>query len=225
MYQPINMSPDVQKLLPGVRVIGCRTTLALRSPSDYIVRAEDWRRLHRIWRGKTKAEVAAEPRIAAYIDLYKQMGLNPKKNPPSIQNLIKRFLIRDTLERYPVIHPIVDAVNVAAVESLTPMGVFDAETVEGDLLLALTEGGELFRPIGAESSMVLSPGVLVLRDDVKVLSQFGYRDGDAQKVTSATSSVWLLGVQVPGIEDSSVEQALDRALELIERTYTRREAA
>ncbi|MFW9995869.1 MAG: B3/4 domain-containing protein [Candidatus Odinarchaeota archaeon] len=219
MYQSINVSDSVKKIVPEIKALGKRIKLTkkeLKAGRDW---SESWNKLHQTWKGKTKQEVASHPRITPYIDFYKKIGLNPKKNPPSVQNLIQRFLIREPLKKLPAIHPLVDAINVAVVESLIPLGIFDAETIEGDLILTITKGGEPFEPLGAGKEIELSPGVLVLRDEKKVLSQYGVRDSNATKVNPETESVWILTLLVPGIEEEAVKQALDQALELIQREY------
>jgi DNA/RNA-binding domain of Phe-tRNA-synthetase-like protein len=92
--------------------------------------------------------------------------------------LIERYLIPEDSLQWPRIHPIVDATNVAAVETVVPLGVFDAGALDGSLQLGLTEGGESFRPLGADEPITLPSDVLVFRDDEDVLSQFAYRDSE-----------------------------------------------
>jgi DNA/RNA-binding domain of Phe-tRNA-synthetase-like protein len=133
--------------------------------------------------------------------------------------LIERFLLSVDSPQWPRIHPIVDATNVAAVETVVPLGVFDAGALDGSLRLALTEGGESFRPIGADEPIALPSDVLVFRDDADVLSQFAYRDSEKQKITASTASIWVLGCAVEGIAHETVVSGLDRALELLQRRY------
>ena len=240
MFQPIGIEPEVSMRLPDVRVFGCRAGFLARPAQqpldwfddqqhmdDYIPRlvprfvdwTPEWERLHAAWTGKTKADVAADPLLAAFIDLTRRIGLDPKRTPPSVVNLIQRFLMGPKLERFPRINPVVDAVNVAAVETRIPLGVFDAATVQGALRLAITIGGELFQPLGAEGALNLPTGVLVLRDDEKVLSQFGHRDGETQKVTNETRRIWLLGCQAAGVETAAVTAALEQAVARLRQVF------
>ncbi|MNH84216.1 B3/4 domain protein [compost metagenome] len=219
MYTQIKMSPEVEQNLDGVKVYGLHLQLtpkAADSEADY---KAEWEQIHKAWRGKSKAEVAAVPAMAAYQNFYEQIGLNPKKYPPSVQNLIQRFFIKEELDRLPLIHPIVDAVNVAALQHLIPLGVFDAECVSGDIHLTFTQGGEEFQGLGESEPEALPGGLLVLADDEKTLSRFCYRDSEAQKVTDATQHVWLLGCQVPGVDEGAVKEALSAGLEFISRAY------
>lgn len=219
MYTLIKMSPEVEQNLDGVKVYGLHLEL---TPKDAGTKADykaEWEQIHTAWRGKSKAEVAAVPAMAAYQNFYQQIGLNPKKYPPSVQNLIQRFFIKDELDRLPLIHPIVDAVNVAALQHLIPLGVFDAECVSGDIHLTFTQGGEAFQGLGDSEPEALPEGLLVLADDEKILSRFCYRDSEVQKVTDATQHVWLLGCQVPGVDEVAVQEALSAGLEYMSRAY------
>lgn len=216
-YEEIAIASSVRSLLTGVSVLGARLTLqASGSVTDLW---DDWTRLHTIWRGKSRKEVEQHSRVQAYRSFYTQMGLDPNRTPPSVQVLVQRFLRADVLSKIPSIHPIVDAVNVAAVETMVPLGVFDASRVTGEITIDLSNGGEHFHPIGAEEAINLCPGLVVLRDDEKVLSQFCHRDADAQKVTISTQSVWLLGCQVPGVSADDVTAALARAIEVLSRNF------
>ncbi|QYR23490.1 hypothetical protein KZ483_11575 [Paenibacillus sp. sptzw28] len=219
MFSRIDMIGQVQAHLDGVEVYGCRLQLNPKGADSNPDYAEDWRQIHSDWRGKSKADVAEAPVVAAYHTFYTRIGLNPKKNPPSVQNLIQRFFIKEELDRVPLIHPIVDAVNVAALRHLIPLGVFDAECVRGRIHLAFTRGGEPFQGLGESQSELLPEGLLVLADEEKTLSRFCYRDSEAQKVTEATRNIWLLGCQVPGVEEETVKLSLLTALELLGRRY------
>ncbi|WP_185897095.1 B3/B4 domain-containing protein [Paenibacillus zeisoli] len=219
MYTQIKMSADVEQNLDGVKVYGLHLQLTPKEDGSNADYKPEWEQIHAAWRGKSKAEVAAVPIMAAYQSFYQQIGLNPKKYPPSVQNLIQRFFIKEELDRLPLIHPIVDAVNVAALQHLIPLGVFDAECVSGDIHLTFTRGGEAFQGLGEAEPEALPEGLLVLADEEKVLSRFCYRDSEVQKVTDATRQVWLLGCQVPGVDESAVKESLSAGLELIGRAY------
>lgn len=215
----IPASSTVQDAYPEVTALGYRAHLSPDVPSVELDLSEEWNRLHERWRDRNPSEVATIPEIAAYAKFYERIGLDPTETPPSVQNLIERFLLTEPLDNVPTIHPIVDVVNVAAVKSLISLGVFDSAALDGPPRLALTDGGESFRPLGSNESTTLPPDVFVFRDDETVLSQFGYRDGNKQKITPPTRYIWLLGCRVPGIGDEDVKAGLHRALELLQRGY------
>ncbi len=205
--------------LPGVSVLGGSLALSPFTAVDANIGEADWRVLHARWRGTAKAALGAVDEIARYRDFYRTLGLDPARMPPSVENIIARFLQKTELTRFPSIHPIVDAVNVAAVETLVPLGAFDAACVCGRVTLDRTLGGEPFQMLGSSTCETLPSGTLVLRDDEKVLSRFCYRDSEAQKITPLTKTIMVLGCAVPGISDSAVRVALDRARALLARSY------
>lgn len=219
MFQVVRMTESVRASLPGVQVFEFRGQARRKPGSPAVDFAPEWERLHQRWQGKSKKDVEEFPPHAAYAALYRLIGFDPKKNPPSVQNLIQRFLARPSLDRFPVINPMVDSVNVAAVDSGIPLGVFDDRHVRGDLFLAFTAGGEMFQPLGTPQPQPLPAGVLVLRDDENVLSQFCYRDGDTQKVTPTTAGFRLLGCQAPEITADAVKSALELALLILARHF------
>ncbi|GFN32280.1 B3/B4 domain-containing protein [Paenibacillus xylaniclasticus] len=217
MFNRIEITEQVKERLGGINVYGCRLQLSPKeAAADY---SDLWEQIHSRWRGKTKAEVASTPLVAVYSQFYASIGLDTKKTPPSVQNMLQRFFIKDELERVPLIHPIVDAVNIAALQHLIPLGVFDADCVNGPLRLTYTKGGEPFQGLGAAEPELLPEGLLVLADDEKTLSRFCYRDSEVQKVTDKTRNICLLGCQVPGVDQEIVEQSLRTAIELLERKY------
>jgi DNA/RNA-binding domain of Phe-tRNA-synthetase-like protein len=213
------MSAAASDAVPDVEALGYRVRLSGAGGSGGLDLAGELRQLRERWRGSDPRRVRSHPRVAAYSEFFRRIGLDPEETPPSVRMLIERFLLPEEPPEWPRIHPVVDATNVAAVETVVPLGVFDAAALDGPLRLALTGGGESFRPIGADEPTTLPADVLVFRDDEDVLSQFAHRDGEKQKLTAATEEVWLLGCVVEGVDHGTVVAGLDRALELLRQRY------
>jgi DNA/RNA-binding domain of Phe-tRNA-synthetase-like protein len=215
----IQTSMAVVESYPDVDALGYRVRLSTPEPSAELDLADELKQLRDQWCGSDPNRVRSHPHIAAYSEFFHRIGLDPDETPPSIQMLIERFLLPEDSPEWPRIHPIVDATNVAAVETVVPLGVFDAAALDGSPRLALTDGGESFHLIGADEPTILPSEVLVFRDDEDMLSQFAYRDSEKQKITASTNSVWVLGCAVEGITQETVVSGLDRALELLQRRY------
>jgi DNA/RNA-binding domain of Phe-tRNA-synthetase-like protein len=215
----IQTSMAVAESYPDVDALGYRVRLSTPEPSAELDLADELKELRDQWRGSDPNRVRSHPQIAAYSEFFRRIGLNPEETPPSIQMLIERFLLPEDSPEWPRIHPIVDATNIAAAETVVPLGVFDAGALDGLLRLALTDGGEWFHPIGADEPTTLPSDVLVFRDEEDALSQFAYRDSEKQKITASTEEVWVLGCAVEGITQETVVSGLDRALELLQRRY------
>lgn len=174
-----------------------------------------WLAQHELWHGRSRAQIRNHPRVAAYRAFSKEIGVDPDRFPPSVQALIDRGLRNKPAGAWPRVNPVVDAVNAVAVAELAALGVFDADRVTGQVRLTPSRGGEEFLALGADESVRLDPGRLVLADDVRVLSLFGHRDGMHQRVTHDTKRVIVLGCVVPGIDAASVARALARAAALL----------
>lgn len=210
----ISLATEVEARLPGVHVWGIRLSVGHCT-------AQDWQpeidQIHQQWSGKSRSEVLNAEIHKHYAAFMRAPGINSKKQPPSVANLIIRCFTKPEA-RFPQIHPVVDAVNIAALQTGVSLGVFDAACVTGTLQLAFSAGGESFLALGADEPDLLEANKLVLRDDQKVLSLFSVRDSQAQAISSDTRQLWLLGCQVPGIDKSTVLAGLSLAVAHLQQT-------
>jgi len=213
------LSPEVVAGHPSIQILGRRLAIEpLPGPPQSL--DGEWQRLQADWSGRSKADLQREPVVRAYIAFVESLGIDTERKPPSMVNLIQRFLLKQHPDGFPTIHPIVDAVNVAAVETLIPAGVFDRESVASGLRIAMSEGGEDFLPLGAEESVTLEADRLILRDDENVLSGSGIRDSHHQRIRPSTRSLYLLACQVPGVGESEVERGLSCAEPMPANVYS-----
>ncbi len=167
-----------------------------------------WTEAHRQWTDRSRGEIRRHPAVAAYRAFAADLGLQPDRNPPSIQMLIDRGLRGKALGSWPDVNPAVNLLNAQAVTTMTALGAFDADRVEGEVLLRFSEAGEPFTPLGAEAT-ALDGGQLVLADRTRVLSLFAQRDGVHQAVRADSRRLMLLGCVVPGVAAASVANAVD----------------
>ncbi len=210
----LDCSPAFSKLLPEAGLLAVQLDL----PSIINVEglADAWSVLHQRWTGTTKAALRNHPVAAAYIDLYRQSGINPKDHPPAAMNLVQRFLLGPSLTRVPRINVVVDCVNLAAAQTLVPLAVLDADALALPLLLDLSSSGDEFLGFGYKHGELLPPGTPVLRDRDGIVSVFCYRDGQAFGIKPETRSVVLLACCAGGIEPNLPQEALERALALLQ---------
>ena len=85
------------------------------------------------------------PRLAAWAEAFRSMGLNPNKYPPSVLNLVKR--VRSGKDM-PYVNSLVAAFNCVSMRHLCPCGDDDLSVVREDLLLAFADGSENYVPLG-----------------------------------------------------------------------------
>ncbi len=203
---------------PGVSLFGCQIEIEPNGmPCDF---TSQWSAVRERCRSWSRDDVRSHPTAVHYYDLYRRLGINPKHHPPSAANLLIRFAIGDGARRaLPTIHPAVDAGNVAQAELLVPVAVLNADAIEGNLLLDVAKPGETLLAFGYEQPQVIVPGQLVLRDNVKVLSEFCYRDGQAQAVSATTRRLHILTCHVAEVPHQQAIAALSRTVELLRQNH------
>lgn len=152
------------------------------------------------------------PIFRAYRDFFWKVGIDPTKNRPAGEALIRRIL-RD--KQIPSINTLVDAYNLASIKTGIALAAFDADKLEGDLLMRFAREGEKFLGIGMERPLELKGGEVVISDGRKLVAVYPYRDSDETKVTSATKDSLVLACGVPGIELKVLEKALRTAVDYI----------
>jgi len=154
------------------------------------------------------------PTFRAYRDFFWRVGIDPTKNRPAAEALIRRILRGRTIPR---INTLVDAYNLASVKTEIALAAFDANKLKGDFLMRFAEKGEKFLGIGMEKLMLLQGGEIVVSDSEKLVAIYPYRDADNTKITEKTKNVILLVCGVPTIGEETLQNAAQVALEYITR--------
>jgi len=150
----------------------------------------------------------------AYRDFFWRVGIDPTKNRPAAEALIRRILGGKTI---PSINTLVDAYNLASIKTEIALAAFDADKLKGDLLMRFAEKGEEFLGIGMEKPMLLQGGEIVVSDGERLVAMYPHRDADSTKITEKTKNVVLLACGVPGIGEEILQNAARVALEYITR--------
>lgn len=160
-------------------------------------------------------KIKDNPIIRAYRDFYwKHIGIDPTKIRPSSEALIRRILRN---KRIPRINSAVDAYNLASIETYMSFGAYDAERIQGNLILRKANENEEFLGIGMREPINLKGNELVLADNLGPINVYPYRDSDRTKVTEHTRRILLICASVPGIPQNTVEQALQTAIDKIKK--------
>ncbi|HLB68108.1 MAG TPA: phenylalanine--tRNA ligase beta subunit-related protein [Thermoplasmata archaeon] len=136
------------------------------------------------------------PELRAYRDFFWRVGIDPTKTRPAAEALIRRILGGKPL---PKINTLVDAYNLASIETRIALAAFDAATLHGDLVMRMARAGEEFLGIGMEKSVVLTGHEVVNVDDAGLIAIYPYRDSARTAVTPTTRATVFLVCGVPGI--------------------------
>jgi DNA/RNA-binding domain of Phe-tRNA-synthetase-like protein len=159
----------------------------------------------------SKETLKDHPTVRALRDFYWRMGIDPTKVRPSSEALARRFLTNSSI---PKINNVVDAGNIASIETLVPIGIYDADKIIGNLALRLANIKEEFIDI-SNAKHTLQGKEIVLSDSNGVMHVFPYRDSLRTRVTDQTKKIMIVGCGIPGIEQGLTKLAVDRTIELI----------
>jgi DNA/RNA-binding domain of Phe-tRNA-synthetase-like protein len=158
--------------------------------------------------------VKDHPTFRAYRDFFWSIKIDPTKIRPAAEALIRRILAGKTLPR---INTLVDAYNLASIKTRIALATFDADKLDGELLMRFAEEGEQFSGIGMEKPLMLKGGKIVVSDKEKLVAIYPYRDADNTKVTEKTKNIMMVVCGVPSVHKQDLEKASDVAQEYVTR--------
>jgi DNA/RNA-binding domain of Phe-tRNA-synthetase-like protein len=155
-----------------------------------------------------------DPVFRTYRDFFWRLGIDPTKNRPAAEALIRRVLRNSPIPR---INTWVDAYNLVSMETAIPIASFDEDLLGGELLMREAKTGEEFMGIGMEKPVTLTGGEAVIEDGDRLVAIYPYRDADHSKVTFKTVNVLMLMCGSPGITLNTLSQASAVAREVLPR--------
>ncbi|MBI3049897.1 MAG: hypothetical protein HYY76_16480 [Acidobacteria bacterium] len=151
-----------------------------------------------------EAAVRAHPpeEIAAVRTMYKRVGIDPTRRRPSSEALLRRVRKGEPLPR---INSMVDVCNWCSLECQLPYGLYDADRIEGDVVLRLGRPGESYA--GIRKDEVHVGGRITLADR---LGPFGNPTSDSARtmVTTATTRALVVVFAPIEIEPRRLEHVL-----------------
>lgn len=160
-------------------------------------------------RAKQKVEALKDnPIVRAYRDFYWKLDIDPTKTRPSGEALLRRVLNGNEL---PSISAVVDAYNLASMETIIPISGFEMDCLKPPLHVRFARN-EAFTGIGMDKPMFLTEKTLVLTDEKQVLCVYPYRDSDYTKITLQTQNAVIVGYGVPEIGCDNLNGAVEKTL-------------
>jgi DNA/RNA-binding domain of Phe-tRNA-synthetase-like protein len=144
--------------------------------------------------------------VVAFQELLRAVGVNPRREPPSVERLVSFALKRGDL---PAINTLVDAYNLVSVRSLCSLGAHDLDRIALPVTLRLLTGREMFTPLGRDRPEAVTAGEYGYVDaHDRVLCRLDLLQADFSKVTTATTKVLLI-----------IEGTTAHAPELLRQTF------
>lgn len=134
----------------------------------------------------------------------------------SIEALLKRVSNGNTIGS---ISPLVDVYNTISLQYGVPVGGEDLAKISGDVRLTIADGGEPFRPLGAEQDEPALAGELVYKDDDGAICRcWNWREAERTMLTESTTEAIMVLEAVDASTDDSFWKATEALAEAI-RTH------
>lgn len=146
--------------------------------------------------------------IIAWQNIYRSFGVNPKKKNPTAEALLSRVIKSGFV---PSINPVVDSYLIAETKHCLPIGGYDLDKINGDILLRFSPGSESFIGIGSTESESTADGEVVYSDNSRILTRrWNYRDCEYSKIDrSATSLALFVEGPIKEIEDKEIMETIN----------------
>jgi len=165
-------------------------------------------RLIGLYSGKQPADI---PGVSETRALFHQLDIDPTKNRPSSEALLRRVLQGKGL---PKVNPAVDVCNLGSLEHQLPLGLYDRDVVKGILQVRVGREGEGYP--GIRKQRVNLNGKLLLADED---GPFGAPTSDSARTSVTPQTANLLVVIFCPVDraDRSLSGTLERISDLLTR--------
>jgi len=138
----------------------------------------------------TPTEVRSIPEVLAFQEMLRKVGVNPRREQPSIERLLTLALKRGDL---PAINSLVDAYNLVSIRSRCSMGAHDLDRIALPITLRLLTGRESFTPLGTAAAVPVTAGEYGYVDGHdRVLCRLDLLQAEFSKVTEQAVNVVLI---------------------------------
>jgi DNA/RNA-binding domain of Phe-tRNA-synthetase-like protein len=157
--------------------------------------------------------VRALPEVAAFHEVLRRVGVNPRREQPSVERLLSFALRRGDL---PAINSLVDAYNLASVRTLCSLGAHDLGRITLPVTLRLLTGAEPFTALGRAEPEPVTPGEFGYVDaQGRVLCRLDLLQADFSKVTAETTSALLIVEGTAAHDAEALRRGFAEALDLV----------
>lgn len=193
---------EVSQEFPELRLLcsQMRARPARRSPTPVRARL---RLLSNRFSGARAVNLRREPVPAAYRVFFRHIGLDPDITRPPGEAAVLERLLHGGFQARSLLD---DALLIALVETGVPLWALDHDRVDGPLGIRVAQAGE---PLGRDpQAPTLPAGRLVVADASSALAVLFGDLAPGHGVGPETRAIALYAVQVAGVPDIHVEEAL-----------------
>jgi len=209
-------SQDVQRELPGLAllshevIVGRAGSLTGTSPADISSRL---RELSNRLRGAAAVGMRREPIPVAYRIFFRHIGLDPETARTPIEAAVLERMLRGGFLSEGLL---ADVLTIALIDTGVPVWALDADAVEGPLGIRASRAGE--RLGRSPEAPELPPGRLVIADASAPLAVLFGELAPGHEPRARARRLVLFALQVAGVPDLYVEEALWMSSAALEST-------
>ena len=157
----------------------------------------------------TMPDINKRPAIFATRQAYKKLGKDPNRYRPSSEALCRRIIKGMDLYQIDVL---VDLINLVSMKTGYSIGGFNADAIQGNLVLGVGKENEPFETIGR--GLLNIEGLPVYRDEMSGIGT-PTSDEERTKITSATTNLLMIINGYSGKE--GLTEAAGYAVELLKK--------
>ena len=151
--------------------------------------------------------------LEGFYRLHEKVKVPRRKNTQASENLIKLLMKNQDMFS---INKVVDIYNIISMKSKLCLGAHDIEKIDGDVTLKITDGSELFIPLGSDEKKTLNPFEYSYVDSSnEIICRLEIRQVNKTKITESTKNVFYI---IQGNEYTTDEYIEETAQELIQIT-------
>ena len=162
-----------------------------------------------------QGDITAHPRIAAWRDAFRSLGIKVSEYRPSMEAMARRALRNQEL---PSINALVDIGNIISLRHLVSMGGHAIDVVTQDIALRPATGEEEFIPFGADQIEHPAPGEIIFTEGNTVLTRrWCWRQANHTLTLPATTAIEFNIDGLPPVNQQDVEDICRETVELIQR--------
>ena len=166
-------------------------------------------------RGTVGSDYKAYPRIDSWRAAFAEFGSDPDEYPPSVQHLVEMALDDQSISHQT---PIVALLNYISLKYLVPCGADDLSRVSGDFGVRVSQGNEIYVPIGTSEIESPEPGEVIYGDARTVMARrWVWKQGEHTKVTPETRDVTINIDILPPATRAEGEAAVQELMALVQR--------
>jgi DNA/RNA-binding domain of Phe-tRNA-synthetase-like protein len=193
------VAPELTEEFPG---LGLRYLLlehgSGRSPRHV---REELRRISDRFSGARAINLRHQTIPWAYRVFYRHIGLDPDEQPTPVEEVALKRMKAGGFKSQSLLD---DALTIATIESHVAMRAFDADRTEGRIGIRASAPDE-----GLEGRPgALPEGTLVIADEVRPIGLLFGATGSGRGVHPKTQRMLICAIQVSGVPDISVEEAI-----------------